>query len=260
MDKKRRTVVIFSGGMDSTILLYHLLAEGHEVFALSVNYGQRHQVELEYAQRITGDLDIPHEIADLSTISSLLGSSSQTDASVAVPLGHYAEENMKTTVVPNRNMIMLSVAVAWAIGQGASNVAYAAHAGDHAIYPDCRTEFAEALGHAIELCDWHKVKLICPFVDKTKADIARLGSELAVPFERTWSCYQGGDRHCGACGTCIERREALMVSGIADPTKYLPTAPMLTISNRGELKIDWTMLINGTPMHEGMRSKAETTK
>ena len=127
------------------------------------DYGQRHRVELECAAKIIAPLGIRHETADLRSISNLLGGSSQTDDSVEVPLGHYEAENMKQTVVPNRNMILLSLAAAWAIGEKADSVAYAAHAGDHAIYPDCRSEFAEALGGAIALADWHEVKLLRPF-------------------------------------------------------------------------------------------------
>ncbi len=243
-----KTVVTFSGGLDSTTLLYFLRQEGHEVLALSVDYGQRHRVELEYAARLLEPLGIQHEIADLSAIASLIGGSSQTDDSVEVPLGHYAAENMKQTVVPNRNMIMLSVAAGWAISQKADFIAYAAHAGDHTIYPDCRSEFAEALGGAIELADWHQVKLLRPFVDKTKEDIARLAEELGVPLEMTWSCYQGGEKHCGACGTCIERREAFLLAGVSDPTDYDNFAPALVAGEGDELVIDWERTIQGKEM------------
>ena len=195
--KTGKTVVTFSGGLDSTTLLYYLLDKGYEVLALSVDYGQRHRVELDHAARIIEPLGLRHEVADLSSITNLLGGSSQTDDSVEVPLGHYAAETMKQTVVPNRNMILLSTATAWAIREKAGSVAYAAHAGDHAIYPDCRNEFAEALGGAIALADWHEVELLRPFLDKTKEDIAKLAGELGVPLELTWSCYQGGRRHCG---------------------------------------------------------------
>ena len=243
-----KTVVTFSGGLDSTTLLYHLLREGYEVLALSVDYGQRHRVELECAAKIIAPLGIRHETADLRSISNLLGGSSQTDDSVEVPLGHYEAENMKQTVVPNRNMILLSLAAAWAIGEKADSVAYAAHAGDHAIYPDCRGEFAEALGGAIALADWHEVKLLRPFVDKTKTEIARLAGELGVPLERTWSCYQEGPLHCGACGTCIERREALLLAGIDDPTEYDSFAPALMRDESGSFTIDWEKTIEGGEM------------
>lgn len=219
------TVLIHSGGLDSTVLLYHLLAEGHTVSALSVHYGQRHAKELGCAAAIAKHLGVRHEVADLRPVSGLLAGSSLTSPEISVPEGHYAEENMKATVVPNRNMILLALAAGWAISQKADAVAYAAHSGDHAIYPDCRTEFADAMRHAIGLADWHKVDLVRPFVTLTKADIVRRGAQLSVPFAETWSCYKGGELHCGRCGTCIERREAFHLAGVPDPTPYASDAP-----------------------------------
>jgi len=214
-----RTVLIYSGGLDSTVLLYHLRAEGHEVRGLGIDYGQRHRRELEAAAAICRQLGIEYRIADLSTLRPLLGGSALTD-DLAVPEGHYTDETMKQTVVPNRNMIMLAVAIGWAVSLRYDAVAYAAHAGDHTVYPDCRPEFAEAMDRAAALCDWHRVRILRPFIDKTKADLVRLGASLGVPFERTWSCYRGGEYHCGRCGTCVERREAFALAGVADPTKY----------------------------------------
>lgn len=220
-----KTVVIFSGGMDSTVLVYDLIARGDTVKALSVNYGQRHAKEIESAQRITAQLGIEHRVADLRGISSLLAGSSLTSPEVDVPDGHYAEENMKSTVVPNRNMIMLAVAAGWAISLRFDAVAFGAHGGDHAIYPDCRSVFADAMDAAIRLADWHQVQLIRPFVGLTKTDLAKRGTELRVPFAQTWSCYKGGDLHCGTCGTCVERREAFHLAGEIDPTTYASSAP-----------------------------------
>ncbi len=222
-----QTVLILSGGMDSTVLLYHLLAEGVAVKALSINYGQRHSKELAQAAEICSEVGVYHQIADLRSISGLLAGSSLTSADIEVPEGHYAEENMKATVVPNRNMIMLAVATGWAISVKADSVSYAAHSGDHAIYPDCRKEFADAMHTVMGLADWHPVKLHRPFVGMTKADIARRGHDLGVPFEKTWSCYKGLDLHCGRCGTCVERREAFEIAGLQDPTDYDPDAPPL---------------------------------
>lgn len=215
-----KTVAIFSGGLDSTVLLHLLLHGGDEVAALSIDYGQRHRVELGYARRTAEKLGIRHRTADLSAIAPLLAGSSQTSSEIAVPHGHYAEESMKLTVVPNRNMIMLAVAGGWAIGQQADRLAYGAHAGDHTIYPDCRPEFVAAMRAALGLADWHKTELYTPFVNQTKADIVRLGAELGVDFAATWSCYEGGDVHCGLCGTCHERREAFALAGVPDPTIY----------------------------------------
>lgn len=222
-----KTILIYSGGIDSTVLLYALRSEGCEIAALSINYGQRHERELACAAKICAELEVEHRIADLRGLAPLLTGSSLTDPSMSVPHGHYEEANMKATVVPNRNMLLLATAAAWAIARKADTIAYAAHHGDHAIYPDCREEFAEAMDQAIQLADWHSVRLLRPFVDLSKADIVRRGADLGVCFEQTWSCYEGGEMHCGLCGTCIERREAFHLAGVADPTKYAPTAPAI---------------------------------
>ena len=215
-----KLVAIYSGGMDSTVLLYHLRSQSYDVRALSIDYGQRHRKELDSARAICRMMDIPHEVADLRGITHLLKGGSLTDSDIDVPEGHYAEESMKATVVPNRNMIMLSVAIGHAIALGAQFVAYGAHTGDHTIYPDCRPEFAAALNTAALLADWHQVELLRPFIRLTKAEIAKRGAELNVPFEMTWSCYKGGERHCGLCGTCVERAEAFNLAGLPDLTNY----------------------------------------
>ena len=213
--------------MDSTVLLYRLTKDGDELKALSINYGQRHSKEIEYAESICRNLGVEHRVANLESISELLSGSALTSDDLEVPEGHYAEDNMKATVVPNRNMILLSVAAGWAISSEFDRVAYAAHSGDHAVYPDCRNEFADALDATIRLADWREVSLYRPFVDSAKADLVKLGAELGVPFEKTWSCYKGLDLHCGRCGTCIERREAFHLAGIHDPTYYSADAPSL---------------------------------
>ncbi|QDP54838.1 MAG: putative 7-cyano-7-deazaguanine synthase [Prokaryotic dsDNA virus sp.] len=222
-----KIVVITSGGMDSAVLLHNLAREGHELKALGVNYGQRHRKELSFAAAQAANLGIPYQTADLRSLWELLPGSSQTDPDVPVPEGHYEEESMKLTVVPNRNMIMLSVAVGHAIALKYDAVAYGAHYGDHAVYPDCRDTFASAMDAAVRFCDWHKMELLRPFVGISKAEIAKLGSDLNVPFHRTWSCYKGGEKHCGRCGTCVERREAFHLAGVADPTQYADDAPSL---------------------------------
>ena len=168
---------------------------------------------------------MPNPRADLASLQGLLTGSSLTSPEIPVAEGHYTEETMKSTVVPNRNMILLAVAAGHVISRGGGRVAYAAHGGDHAIYPDCRPEFADAMAHALSLADWSTVELHRPFVGWSKADIVRRGAELEVPFAQTWSCYQGGEQHCGRCGTCIERREAFDLAGVPDPTPYAPTAP-----------------------------------
>lgn len=220
-----KTVIIYSGGLDSTVLLYHLLHAGHEPHALSIDYGQRHRCELAAAAQICEACGVPHANADLSAIQPLLAGSSLTSPEIEVAEGHYTEATMKSTVVPNRNMIFLALATGHALSIGAGQVAYAAHSGDHAIYPDCRNEFADAMAAAMALADWKHVELSRPFVDWTKADIVRRGAELGVPFAETWSCYKGGELHCGVCGTCIERREAFDLAGVDDPTTYADDAP-----------------------------------
>ncbi len=214
-------LIVYSGGLDSTVLLHLLKREGKAQAALLVDYGQKHKKELEYAKTNCRKLGVPFEVADLTSLKPLFGDCSLTNDSEAVPDGGYREESMKSTVVPNRNMIMISVAAARAIAVGANEVAYAAHAGDHAIYPDCRPEFADALDGVLALCHYEPIKLLRPFVGMTKADIVELGAELGVDFSLTWSCYKGGEIHCGTCGTCTERREAFALAGVADPTKYL---------------------------------------
>lgn len=216
-----KVVVILSGGMDSATLLYHLADAGHEIKTLSINYGQRHVRELESAASLSQRLGVEHQIADLRSINPLLGANnSLSGTEIDVPEGHYEEENMKLTVVPNRNMIMLSVAVGWALSLKFDAVAYGAHSGDHAIYPDCREEFAHALDEAVKLCDWHAMRLMRPFVDLDKGDIAKRGHDLGVPFELTWTCYKGLEKHCGKCGACQERIEAFAKYGITDPVAF----------------------------------------
>jgi 7-cyano-7-deazaguanine synthase len=220
----RGAVVLLSGGMDSTTLAYHtraLIGDEPLIFA-SFNYGQRHKKELEYARVTARALNGEHVLVDLSGINPLLQGSALTSADVPVPEGHYAAPSMKLTVVPNRNMIMLSIAAGLAVSRGLGLIGCAVHAGDHAVYPDCRPEFIAQLNEAIRIGNegFGEPELVAPFVYQTKADIARRGAELGVPWGDTWSCYKGSLIHCGKCGTCVERREAFQLAGITDPTEY----------------------------------------
>ncbi len=217
---KIKVIVIASGGMDSAVLLSSYKAGGYDVRSLSLNYGQRHKRELGYAADFAANQDIPHAEIRLKQLAQVLHGSSQT-VGKRVPEGHYASENMKATVVPNRNMILLSLAIGHAIAEDVPNVAYGAHAGDHAIYPDCRPEFAETMAVAARLCHFTPVEILRPFINKTKADIVRLGAELGVDFKQTYSCYKGRDLHCGRCGTCVERLQAFRLAGVDDPTHYV---------------------------------------
>ncbi len=194
----KNAIVVFSGGLDSTTLLYHLRAEGYELRALSVDYGQRHGGrELAAAETICNRLGIERRVVNLRGLVEFLGQNSLSDASVAVPDGQYEAGTMQITTVPNRNMILISVAVAWAVSLRYGSVAYGAHGGPHTNYPDCRPEFAAAMDHSTQLCDWEPVRVLAPFVTWEKGDIVRRGAELGVPFELTWSCYKGGQRQCG---------------------------------------------------------------
>lgn len=215
-----KTVVVLSGGLDSTVLLHKVLAEGDLALALSIRYGQRHIREVDHAYAAASRLGIPHYTLDLTMLAPAFAGSALTSRDVAVPHGHYAHESMKATVVPNRNMLFLAAAGAFAISHKAERLAYGAHAGDHAIYPDCRPEFVGAMRVAFTLADWHPLELYAPFINMMKTDIVREGARLGVPMEMTWSCYEGGDAHCGRCGTCVERIEAFTLSGVPDKTVY----------------------------------------
>ena len=194
--------------------------ETTETRLLSIDYGQRHAKELDHSQKVADHLGLVHEILKLPQLGTILGGSSLTDKNLILPEGHYAEESMKSTVVPNRNMILLALAGGHALSIGFDTIAYAAHAGDHTIYPDCRPEFADAMNKALGLADWNDLNLHRPYVEMTKSDLVSLGEELNAPLHLTWSCYAGGEIHCGKCGTCVERKEAFALANIPDPTKY----------------------------------------
>jgi 7-cyano-7-deazaguanine synthase len=216
-----KTIEICSGGLDS-VSLAHMVAQDHELAGLiSFDYGQRHRKELDYAALCAQRLGVPHDIIDLRPVGAVLTGSALTD-DVDVPDGHYAEDSMKVTVVPNRNAIMLTVAFGAAAARGADAVATAVHGGDHFIYPDCRPAFTEAFEamQKLALDGYADVSLFTPFVHRSKADIVTEGARVNTPFDQTWSCYKGGEHHCGRCGTCVERREAFHLAGIPDPTTY----------------------------------------
>ena len=224
---------VLSGGLDSSVLSYALKARGIPIKALTVLYGQRHSKEQGAASAIAGKLHIEHKILALPELKQLLGSQcALVNDDLQIPEGHYEDESMQQTVVPNRNMILLSLATAWSVAMECAGVAYAAHSGDHAIYPDCRPEFAEALAAAIALCDDHPQHLLRPFVGLTKAQIVSIGARLGVPFGLTWSCYKGADVHCGRCGTCTERIEAFQLAGVPDPTMYEDSKARMFIDSR----------------------------
>ena len=212
-----KKIVLYSGGLDSTVLIWSLRPD---VKALLVDYDQRHKKELVRAAELCQSNNIEFNIADLTGIRHLLNKGSQSGPEQP-PEGHYTEMSMKTTIVPNRNSIMLSVAIGWAISTDCHEVWFAAHAGDHTIYPDCRPEFINAFNEAMLLANaWNPVVVVAPFKNMSKAQIVKLGAELHVPFAATWSCYVGKAKHCGKCGTCVERKEAFQLAGVEDPTEY----------------------------------------
>jgi len=213
-------VVLLSGGMDSSTLLATAAALHDRVYALSVDYNQRHKRELEFAKKIAHHYGVSHEILDITNINSLISGSSLTSADISVPHGHYADETMKRTVVPNRNMILLSIATGMAISNGINMVAYAAHAGDHAIYPDCRPDFVMAMTDVLTKCSYEPVGLWAPFLYLDKAQILQSGLRWKVPYELTWTCYEGREKACGKCGACVERLEAFELNGVEDPLEY----------------------------------------
>ncbi len=219
----KKAVATVSGGMDSVTLAYLLASEGFSLHLLSVNYGQRHLKELEYAKLCAKRLGAEFDVVDISSIGRLLKGSALTD-DVPVPHGHYAAPNMAITVVPNRNAIMLSIAYGVAVAEGAELVATGVHAGDHFVYPDCRPEFIEVFGamqkKAVEGFGDESLRLHALFVEWSKADIVATGTRLSVSYADTWSCYEGGEVHCGECGTCVERRESFQIAGVRDPTVY----------------------------------------
>lgn len=212
-------VVILSGGLDSTTLAYDLLESGLEIHAVTFDYGQKHKKEISYAQKTCKALSLPQKIIPMQFMSGLLNSSLTTD--VPVPEGHYAEESMKSTVVPNRNMIMLSIAGGYALSIGAEILAYGAHAGDHTIYPDCRPEFIDLMDEALQICHWEPLHLAAPYSEMTKGEIVKRGLDLGVDYANTWTCYKGKEHPCGKCGSCIERAEAFEFAGAVDPGRNL---------------------------------------
>jgi 7-cyano-7-deazaguanine synthase len=222
---KQKACLIFSGGIDSTTLLYKLLDEGKEVSTVTFNYGQRHRPELEAAHTILQLLKLRGQGLNLNQapgFNEFMRGSSQVDTRIAVPEGHYADPSMKTTVVPNRNMVMLALAAAYCVSHDIHQLSYAAHAGDHAIYPDCRPAFVTAMDTALAqaLYAEQSVVLDTPFLTWSKANIVEWGHVHDVPFQLTYSCYNGRPHHCGRCGTCVERREAFRLAGVNDPTTY----------------------------------------
>jgi 7-cyano-7-deazaguanine synthase len=234
MNSKAKVVVLLSGGMDSVSALYDAKQKHEVVGAISFDYGSKHNhKEIPFAAYHSRKFNIEHRIIHLDFVGELF-KSDLLKSGGQIPDGHYEEETMKATVVPFRNGIMLSIAAGFAESRAAEGLVIAAHAGDHAIYPDCREEFMKSMADAIRIGTYAGIKLLRPFIAMTKAEIAARGHALGIDFSQTWSCYKGFPLHCGTCGTCVERREAFLLAGIVDPTVYasetaLPPKPVAMI-------------------------------
>ncbi|RYD32069.1 MAG: 7-cyano-7-deazaguanine synthase QueC [Verrucomicrobiaceae bacterium] len=225
-----KTCVLLSGGMDSVAAFYEVLGKHEVVACLSFDYGSKHNSkEIPFAKLHADRNGVPHHVIPLDFMNTLF-KSDLLKSGGDIPDGHYAEETMKQTVVPFRNGIMLAIAAGYAESVEADALVIAAHSGDHAIYPDCREPFMRAIGTAMEEGTYAKIQLLRPFIDNDKAGIARRGVELGIDFSETWSCYKGGEVHCGVCGTCVERREAFILAGLPDPTRYEQTPDLPTLA------------------------------
>lgn len=214
----KNSAIIVSGGMDSITLLYDRKDE--IALGISFDYGSNHNArEIPFAKMHCERLGIKHITINLDFMHQYF-KSSLLDGAEAIPEGHYADDNMKSTVVPFRNGIMLAIAIGIAESNNLDQVFIANHGGDHTIYPDCRPEFINAIDAAATAGTYNNVKVIAPYTKITKSDIARIGERLGIDYAETWSCYKGGEVHCGKCGTCVERKEALAEAGIEDKTIY----------------------------------------
>ena len=221
-----KVVVLCSGGMDSVTALHWARQEHTVSVVVSFDYGAKHNHrELPLAAKHAAALGVRHETITLDFVNRLFASDLLKSGG-EIPEGHYEADNMKQTVVPFRNAIMLSITCGFAESVGAEGLVIAAHGGDHAIYPDCREEFMRAMGDTIRLGTYAGIQLLRPFIAQTKGGIAAEGARLGVDFTQTWSCYKGGAVHCGKCGTCVERREAFILAGLPDPTEYESSAPL----------------------------------
>jgi 7-cyano-7-deazaguanine synthase len=222
MDKK--AVLIGSGGIDSTTLLYKLINDGYSPVVLTFLYGQKHNKEIEFVKNTCSILKIKNITVDISGIKDLIKGSALTDSDVQIPEVPETTEfydTLKTTIVPNRNSIFLTLAVAYAQSTGCDHIFFGAHFSDRGVYPDCRKEFVESFQYSQILSNDNKnLRIHAPFVDLDKADIVKLGHELKVPFKNTWSCYKGEEKHCGVCSSCRERKRAFTQAKIIDPTIY----------------------------------------
>lgn len=215
-----RILVIYSGGMDSFTLLNDLMLN-NKVYAVTFDYGQKHSKEIDFAYNFCKKEFISHSVIKFDNNKDLFGYTTPlTGGYGAIPEGHYADESMRQTVVPNRNMLMLTMAATIAVRLNIQKVYYGAHAGDHTIYPDCRPEFIYAMNRVLEVSHYEQVIICAPYINMPKGQIAAIGKGLGLNYGEAWTCYNGREKACGKCGACVERKEAMEYAGIDDPMEY----------------------------------------
>ena len=208
-------LVVYSGGLDSYTLLNKAMKNFDRIEAITFNYGQKHNKEIEYAKSNCVELNIKHEVVNLDLEKILAGSALVGD--IDIPEGNYDKEKMKQTIVPNRNMIMISVAASLVIKNDIEYLWYAAHSGDHEIYPDCRPEFIDKMAAVLEICDYHKIKFEAPFQNLSKNEIVATGLSMGLDYSKTWTCYEGKEKPCGKCSACLERALSFEANNTEDP-------------------------------------------
>ena len=214
-----KIIVVYSGGLDSFTLLNEAIRSGKDISALSFDYGQKHSKELHFVEKFCTQESIDSKIVDVSSIKELFQGSSLTD-DIDIPKGHYEDDSMKSTVVPNRNMILISLALGYAVTKGAEEVWFGAHAGDHAIYPDCRPEFVEKMDSVARIANYSPIAIKAPYITMSKTEILAIGLNMQLDYGLTWTCYEGKDLACGSCGACHERLESFAANNVIDPIKY----------------------------------------
>ena len=214
-----KIIVVYSGGLDSFTLLNEAIRSGKDVSALSFDYGQKHNKELHFVEKLCAQESIDSKIVDVSSIKELFQGSSLTDE-IDIPKGHYEDDSMKSTVVPNRNMILISLALGYAVTKEAEEVWFGAHAGDHAIYPDCRPEFVEKMDAVARIANYSPIAVKAPYIAMSKTEILAIGLNMQLDYGLTWTCYEGKELACGSCGACHERLESFAANNVIDPIKY----------------------------------------
>ena len=214
-----KIIVVYSGGLDSFTLLNEAIRSGKDVSALSFDYGQKHNKELHFVEKFCAQESIDSKIVDVSSIKELFQGSSLTDE-IDIPKGHYEDDSMKSTVVPNRNMILISLALGYAVIKKAEEVWFGAHAGDHAIYPDCRPEFVEKMDAVARIANYSPIAVKAPYIAMSKTEILAIGLNMQLDYGLTWTCYEGKELACGSCGACHERLESFAANKVIDPIKY----------------------------------------